>query len=209
MATKVISTKHILRNDTAANWLSVDPILARGEIGIETDTRKMKTGDGVTTWSGLDYIVGNGAGDVKTVTVFATANEWSGTKAPYKQTIHVDGMTATCMVMISYPAIITDVEYSAAINAGISCVAQRTGEIDLVVNGVKPDIDIPLQIMIGFNFTQDGTYLGIDKYWEPIISQQDNKIVLSFPDIILDNYLEGLRFCLLYTGETTDSAIFK
>jgi hypothetical protein len=44
-----------LRNDTASNWTSADPILAQGEFGIESDTNKVKLGDGVTSWSGLGY----------------------------------------------------------------------------------------------------------------------------------------------------------
>ena len=30
------------RNDTAANWTSADPILAIGELGLETDTSQFK-----------------------------------------------------------------------------------------------------------------------------------------------------------------------
>ncbi len=45
-----------LRNDTAANWTSVNPTLARGEIGIEIDTNKMKIGTGVTDWDNLPYM---------------------------------------------------------------------------------------------------------------------------------------------------------
>jgi hypothetical protein len=44
-----------LRRDTAANWLSVNPVLATGEPGLETDTRKVKYGNGVDTWSALQY----------------------------------------------------------------------------------------------------------------------------------------------------------
>lgn len=44
-----------LRRDTAANWTSVDPTLASGEIGVETDTNQIKLGDGTTAWSSLDY----------------------------------------------------------------------------------------------------------------------------------------------------------
>ena len=45
-----------LRRGTAADWTSVNPVLAAGEMGVETDTRKVKVGDGATSWSGLDYI---------------------------------------------------------------------------------------------------------------------------------------------------------
>jgi hypothetical protein len=44
-----------LRGDTAANWTSVDPTLAAREVGLETDTRLFKIGDGSTSWTGLDY----------------------------------------------------------------------------------------------------------------------------------------------------------
>ena len=45
-----------LRRDTAANWTSVNPVLANGEMGIETDTLKVKIGNGSATWSTRPYI---------------------------------------------------------------------------------------------------------------------------------------------------------
>ena len=39
-----------MRNDTAANWTSRNPILAKGEMGVEIDTKKFKFGDGITSW---------------------------------------------------------------------------------------------------------------------------------------------------------------
>lgn len=44
-----------IRRDTAANWTSVNPVLASGEMGYETDTRNLKIGDGSTTWASLAY----------------------------------------------------------------------------------------------------------------------------------------------------------
>jgi hypothetical protein len=44
-----------LRNDTSTAWASGNPILAEGEIGIETDTRLVKLGDGINNWNDLDY----------------------------------------------------------------------------------------------------------------------------------------------------------
>lgn len=40
-----------LRRDTAANWISSNPVLRQGEMGIETDTLKIKLGDGTSTWT--------------------------------------------------------------------------------------------------------------------------------------------------------------
>lgn len=45
-----------VRRDTAANWTSAAPTLAAGEIGFETDTSKLKIGDGSTVWASLDYL---------------------------------------------------------------------------------------------------------------------------------------------------------
>lgn len=44
-----------LRNDTAANWASVNPTLAKGEVGVEIDTNKMKIGVGNAAWNDLPY----------------------------------------------------------------------------------------------------------------------------------------------------------
>ena len=45
-----------LRRDTAANWVTANPVLHDGEIGIETDTRKRKCGNGTTAWNSLPYM---------------------------------------------------------------------------------------------------------------------------------------------------------
>jgi trimeric autotransporter adhesin len=46
-----------IRRDTAANWASVNPVLAQGEMGLETDTERMKLGDGTTVYNSLNYFV--------------------------------------------------------------------------------------------------------------------------------------------------------
>lgn len=45
----------LLRNDTASNWTTENPVLSKGELGIEIDTNKFKIGDGVKTWAQLGY----------------------------------------------------------------------------------------------------------------------------------------------------------
>lgn len=41
------------RTATHADWISSNPVLANGEVGLESDTGVVKTGDGVTAWSAL------------------------------------------------------------------------------------------------------------------------------------------------------------
>jgi hypothetical protein len=43
------------RRGTASTWTSVNPTLGSGEPGYETDTGKLKIGDGVTLWNSLPY----------------------------------------------------------------------------------------------------------------------------------------------------------
>jgi hypothetical protein len=52
-----MATRIKLRRDTSANWTTLNPILALGEPGVETDTRKMKIGDGSTHWKYLSYAI--------------------------------------------------------------------------------------------------------------------------------------------------------
>ena len=48
----------ILRRDTSTNWTTNNPVLLLGEPGFETDTSRMKIGDGSTLWEDLPYYVG-------------------------------------------------------------------------------------------------------------------------------------------------------
>jgi hypothetical protein len=43
------------RRDTEARWEAANPVLAEGELGIITDTKGYKIGDGVTAWNDLPY----------------------------------------------------------------------------------------------------------------------------------------------------------
>src|SRR5262245_65213363 len=48
-----------LRRDTAARWAAANPVLASGEPGLESDTGRIKFGDGTTAWSALAYFLGH------------------------------------------------------------------------------------------------------------------------------------------------------
>lgn len=45
-----------VRRDTAANWTAANPTLEAGEAGYETNTGKIKYGDGATAWNSLGYL---------------------------------------------------------------------------------------------------------------------------------------------------------
>lgn len=77
------------RRDTAANWTSNNPTLAAGEFGVETDTRKLKTGDGTTAWNSLAYAA------TGTVTSITAGTGLSGGTISSSGTIAIDSTVAT------------------------------------------------------------------------------------------------------------------
>lgn len=46
---------------TAKEWNNLNTILLAGQMGIETDTRRFKIGDGATPWMELGYITSTSA----------------------------------------------------------------------------------------------------------------------------------------------------
>jgi hypothetical protein len=53
--------EHIrLARGNSAQWTAANPVLRNAEPGVESDTGKLKIGDGVTAWGGLSYLAGVG-----------------------------------------------------------------------------------------------------------------------------------------------------
>jgi hypothetical protein len=50
-----MATRMQQRRGTAAQWTAANPTLAAGEIGFETDTSKLKMGNGSSAWTALTY----------------------------------------------------------------------------------------------------------------------------------------------------------
>jgi len=52
-----------LRRDSSTNWTTINPILLLGEPGFETDTNKLKIGNGTDTWNNLPYVANDFLGN--------------------------------------------------------------------------------------------------------------------------------------------------
>ena len=59
-----MATQIQIRRGTASAWTTANPVLALGEMGLETDTRQFKFGDGATAWAALAYASAGGGGSV-------------------------------------------------------------------------------------------------------------------------------------------------
>jgi hypothetical protein len=67
-----MTVKIQVRRGTASAWTSANPTLSAGEIGFETDTLKIKIGDGTTAWTSLGYTTSGAAGYATTATAGGT-----------------------------------------------------------------------------------------------------------------------------------------
>jgi hypothetical protein len=66
-----VETRIQLRRDTAANWTSVNPVLSSAEVGVESDTLRMKVGNGSSAWNALPYSAAGTATSATTATNIA------------------------------------------------------------------------------------------------------------------------------------------
>lgn len=106
-----LNTRIQLRHDVKANWDNNSTVVLKaGEVGIETDTSKMKVGDGTKTWDELKYAGGDaaqnfdvtpneGEEDVVAITrVVGTAELHVGDTAIVKRVIFGDKTSYTAYV---------------------------------------------------------------------------------------------------------------
>lgn len=62
-----VVTQIQVRRGTASQWTSTNPVLASGELGYETDTNKLKIGNGSSAWNSLSYVATGANGTVTSV----------------------------------------------------------------------------------------------------------------------------------------------
>ncbi|HZS21994.1 MAG TPA: hypothetical protein VFA63_13550 [Pseudonocardiaceae bacterium] len=74
-----------IRRDTAANFTSANPTLANGEWALETDTKKMKIGDGSTAWTTLAYNIGATGGTFPAINATTVTSNGALTPSQYTQ----------------------------------------------------------------------------------------------------------------------------
>ena len=133
-----VVTQIQVRRGTAAQWTSTNPTLSSGEWGLETDTNKVKIGDGTTAWTSLGY---TGAGDVtltgtqtltnKTLTapiVNLTLNAQTGTTYTFVLTDNGKLVTASNASAQTY-TIPPNASVAYATGAQINVIAIGAGQV--------------------------------------------------------------------------------
>ena len=79
--------------------------------------------------------------------VTLTAANWSGS-GPYTITVNVTGATTTNNIEVLIPGTATDTQVEAWMNACIVNGTQASGSITLKAYGEKPEIDIPIEVIV-------------------------------------------------------------
>jgi len=153
-----MAVKIQLRRDSSTDWTSNNPTLALGEPGVETDTLKLKVGDGATAWNSLDY---------STSLNFNDLNNKPTTIAGYGITDAFDAnfnsLTGTPTTLAGYG--ITDASTTTEMNTAISTavsnlVDSAPGTLDTLnelAASLGNDADFATNItnLIGTKWTQD------------------------------------------------------
>ena len=92
--------------------------------------------------AGTDYA----APVVDTTATLATT--WTGSAAPYTQTVSIAGMTATAKIEVGLASTITAEQYAAAAAGQLMCTAQAAGSITMTAYGEKPTMAIPILVRV-------------------------------------------------------------
>jgi hypothetical protein len=79
-----------VKRGTASAWTSANTVLTAGEIGFESDTKKMKVGDGTTAWTSLGYTATDGD-----ITAVVAGTGLSGGATSGSATLSIDSTVAT------------------------------------------------------------------------------------------------------------------
>jgi hypothetical protein len=137
-----------IRRGTASQWTSANPTLASGEQGFETDTGKVKIGNGSTVWNSLAYI---GAG---TVTSITAGTGLSGGTITTSGTIAIDSTVATLTgAQTLTNKTLTDPKINLAFDAetaSYTAVLANNGQVVTMNNASANTFSIPTNASVEF-----------------------------------------------------------
>lgn len=112
-----MATRIQLRRGNANSWLSSNPILSSGEVGIETDTNLIKIGDSSNTWANLAYF---------SPSIGSTSNLAEGANLYFTNTRAINAFTQGSGIVIAANGLI-----SSTALGGVTSVNGANGNVQL------------------------------------------------------------------------------
>jgi hypothetical protein len=95
----------------------------------------------------LDTAINARALKSKSYTATLTAAGWTGSSAPYTQTVTVSGLPAGAKGTVGLADAATDEQYEAAVAAMLRKTAQASNSITIKAYGEKPSVNIPIVVL--------------------------------------------------------------
>ena len=212
-----------LRRDTAANWTSNNPTLAAGEAGFETDTNKLKIGDGTTAWTSLAYFAVETQNIFNTIAVSGQSNVVADSPtdtltlvAGTNVTITTDATSDTITINASGGGALSDGDYGDItvsgtgtvmnIDAGVVGATELATTLDLTGKTITVTAQGNPVTTPAFIF-QDATDSTINAWWDISLLDTATDHTLAFPaavgstthNVVTENATQTL------TGKTLDN----
>ncbi len=141
MASRTVTGLVQHKTGTASQWASVNPVLAKGALGIENNTYKIKVGDGVTAWNDLPYV---GQDNAYTYTISLPVSGWSNGI----QTISNTDITADSTVILTPNYTSTTSDMYTAFSGAELCGSPANGSVSIKCIGSVPTIDLICDMVV-------------------------------------------------------------
>ena len=195
MASRNINVKFLLRNDTSTNWTSANPVLSKGEMGIETDTRKHKFGDGTTAWNDLAY-ASSGNTVIRTAapttsdTGYDVGTLWVNTTSTIAYILFsVSGGTATWVELASSSGTVTH----AATADKLKTARTITMDGAVVSNAQQFDgsADITFTLVLAASGVTAGTYTKLTVNDKGLVTSAEQLAASDIPELTLSKITDA------------------
>jgi hypothetical protein len=144
-----VVTQIQVRRGTASQWTSTNPTLAAGEWGFETDTGKVKIGNGSTAWNSLGY---QGAGDIEGVTA-GTGLSGGGTTGTVTVSIDTSVTADLTTAQTLTNKTLTDPKINLAFDAetaSYTAVLANNSQVVTMDNAAANTFSIPTNASVAF-----------------------------------------------------------
>ena len=125
-----------VRRDTAANWTAGNPTPADGQPCYETDTGKLKMGDGATAWASLAYFAGSVSdGDKGDITVSGSGSTWTIDNGVVTLAKQANMATASVVYRKTAGAGAPEVQTLATLKTDLGLTGTNSGDQTITLTG--------------------------------------------------------------------------